>query len=419
MITLGCIADDFTGGTDVAAALRRSGLTVALLFEVPGPAAEVPVADAVVIALKTRTVEAAEAVRQSLAALSWLQERDTQRFYFKYCSTFDSTPAGNIGPVADALLEELGEDTTLVCPASPEHGRTTYLGHLFVHDELLSESPMRNHPLTPMTDSKITRVLGRQTDGSVALLPLASIQAGPDEVSRRLKELADEHVRYVVVDAISEPDLGAIARGASSLRLLTGGAGLAGAWATVLVGRLERDDTPAQSQLPVGPSVVLAGSCSAATLGQVAEAVSIMPSLRLDPARTPSPESMLAQARQWLKENLQPGPVLIYSSAEPEQQQTARATLGPDAAEIFEHTLSALAVEAVRLGARRLVVAGGETSGAVVQALDVHSVVVDSEEARGVPWCVTPGVDPLALLLKSGNFGDRDLLVRASARRNL
>ena len=410
MTAIGCIADDFTGGSDVAAALRRSGLSVALLFDVPDTATPVPDVDAVVIALKTRTVPAAEAVQTSLAALAWLQDHDVDRVYFKYCSTFDSTDDGNIGPVADALLDALGETTTIVCPASPEHGRTMYLGHLFVGDRLLSESSMRHHPLTPMTDPDIVRVLSRQTDGEVASVPLPVYAQGPAAVTVAIKEHVAAGVRHVVTDAVTDDDLRTVAEGADGIRLLTGGAGLAGALGSVIA-RTAGAATPA-SDLPAGPAVVLAGSCSAATLAQVARAAEVMPSYRLDPAATPNPGDMLKVVTDWLTAHEGEDAVLIYSSAGPEDRERARAAMGPDTSEHLELTLGNLARTAVDHGVRRVVVAGGETSGAVVQALGVRSVVIDHEADRGVPWCLTG--DGVALLLKSGNFGTEDLLVRAS-----
>jgi uncharacterized protein YgbK (DUF1537 family) len=410
VIRLGCIADDFTGGTDVAAALRRAGLTVGLLFGVPDEDSEPKNVDAVVIALKTRTIPADDAVQQSVAALDWLLAGGAERIYFKYCSTFDSTDEGNIGPVTDALLEALDETTTIICPASPEHGRTMFHGHLFVGDRLLSESPMRHHPLTPMTDPDIARVLQRQTEGSVGRLSLLAVRDGEEAASRVLGQRRAHGIRHVVADAVSGDDLLSIARAVSDWPLLTGGAGLAGAVGAVLADRASSG--AASSPLPQGPAVVLAGSCSAATLAQVAKAASDMPSYRLDPARTPDPEEMLASASSWLADNLGRGPVIVYSSAGPEDRARGLAAMGPATPDILERTLAALAVAAAELGARRVVVAGGETSGAVVQALGVRSVVIDHEADRGVPWCLTD--DGLALLLKSGNFGAEDLLVRAA-----
>ncbi|MDH2416097.1 3-oxo-tetronate kinase [Nocardioides sp. CER19] len=419
MIALGCIADDFTGGTDVAAALRRSGLSVTLLFDVPHEATATPDTDAVVIALKTRTIPAAEAVRHSLDALSWLQDRHVDRVYFKYCSTFDSTEEGNIGPVGDALLRALGEQIALVCPASPEHGRTTYLGHLFVHDQLLADSPMRHHPLTPMRDSRIAVLLSKQTDGAVDRLTLPVIRRGADEVAGRIAELQRDQTRYVVCDAVTEDDLHEIVDGtlhAARLRLWTGGAGLAGALGAALARQGAGDSGRPVHELPPGEqTLVVAGSCSAATHEQVAVAATMFRSYRLEPAVTPDPRTMLKRAAEWLSENWGRGPVLIYSTAGPEEREAAVAAMGPATAEHLEHTLAQLARTAVDLGARRIVVAGGETSGAVVRALGVSMVEVAGEADRGVPWCLAPtATGPIALLLKSGNFGSHDLLVRAT-----
>jgi uncharacterized protein YgbK (DUF1537 family) len=410
VIRIGCIADDFTGGSDVAAALRRAGLGVALLFDVPAVGAELPQCDAVVIALKTRTIPRNEAVRQSMEALAWLVANEVDKVYFKYCSTFDSTDEGNIGPVTDAMLRGLQQTSTVICPASPEHGRTMYRGHLFVHDQLLSESSMRHHPLTPMTDSDIVAVLSRQTEGAVGLLALPAVREGADATRSALKELETAGVRHVVTDATSESDLRVLAEATASLRLLTGGAGLAGALGTLIAS--EADTTVPVTSLPDGPAVVLAGSCSAATLAQVAAAAEVMPTYRLDPSATPDPGQMLRDATDWLIEHLDRGRVLIYSSAGPEDRERARAAMGPDTADHLERTLGNLARTAVDQGARRVVVAGGETSGAVVQALGVRSVMVDREADHGVPWCITGG--GVALLLKSGNFGSEDLLVRAA-----
>lgn len=391
---LGCIADDYTGATDVAAALRRAGLHTVLFFGPPGDGATLPPCDAVVVALKTRTVAVAEAVAASVLVRDRLVAWGVSRLYFKYCSTFDSTDEGNIGPVADALLDE---DLTIVCPASPEHGRTVYMGHLFVGDRLLSESSMRHHPLTPMTDSDLVRVLGRQTAHPVGLVPLRVVRQGADAVHAELDTLRGRGVRYAVTDAVDDADLGTIARATQDLRLLTGAAGLARAVGLVSGDRSEAEE---ETTLPAGPGIVLAGSCSATTLAQVALARATLPSYRLDPAE---PDS----ARGWLRAHADGRAVMVYSSAPPEERA------GRDAAEVFEQTLGALAAEAVDLGYRRIVVAGGETSGAVVNALGVDSVEIAAEEDRGVPWCLSTGEPRLALLLKSGNFGRQDLLLRA------
>ncbi len=343
----------------------------------------------------------------------WLAARGARRLYFKYCSTFDSTDAGNIGPVADALLDAAGATTTLICPASPEHGRTTYRGHLFVGDVLLSDSPMRHHPLTPMTDANLVRVLARQTPHPVGLLDLGTVRDGVRAVSDRLAALAAMGVRHVVVDAVSDTDLDVVAAAAGTMTVLTGGAGLARAVGAAAVGADAGTPSAARADLPAGPGLVLAGSCSAATLTQLEHARARFPTHRLDPAATPDPDELLAVATEWLERHLGNGPVLLYSSAPPAERDAAVAAMGPKTADVLEQTLGRLARTAVDRGVRRIVVAGGETSGAVVSALGVRSVLVAAEEDRGVPWCVTTSEPALGLLLKSGNFGRPDLLVRA------
>jgi uncharacterized protein YgbK (DUF1537 family) len=410
---LGCIADDYTGATDVAAALRRTGLRTVLLFGEPDRAQDLPECDAVVVALKSRTIPAADAVAMSLRVQRRFDAWTVRRTYFKYCSTFDSTDEGNIGAVADALLEATGAEMTLACPASPEHGRTTYRGHHFVGDVPLSESSMRHHPLTPMTDPNLVRVLARQTPHSVGLLDLDTVRAGPDAVADRLAEHGARSVRHVVVDATCDDDLDTVVAGARSTSLFTGGSGLARAIGAAAVEASAGAVQAGCADLPAGPGLVLAGSCSAATLEQVALAAVRFPAHRLDPVATPDPAELLAAATGWLKSNLSGGPLMIYASAGPDARAAARTAMGPDVAEHLERALGQLARTAVDLGVRRLVVAGGETSGAVVAALDVRTVVVTAEEDRGVPWCVTADEPRLGLLLKSGNFGRPDLLVRA------
>ncbi|GAA4287907.1 3-oxo-tetronate kinase [Georgenia daeguensis] len=417
-VLLGCVADDYTGATDVATALRRSGFRPAILFGgVPGDRSAPAGADAVVVALKSRTAPAADAVAWSLEAADWFDELGVQRVFHKYCSTFDSTDSGNIGPVTDALLDRSGARLTVICPGSPVHGRTVYGGQLFVHDQLLSESPMRHHPLTPMTDSDLVRVLGRQTPHHVALLPHSVVRSGPAAVRERLDALEADGVRHVVTDAIDDADLRVIAAATQHLPVLTGAAGLAAALAPDGVSA-EAGPAPGAGRadvgLPAGPAVVLAGSCSRATMEQLAYARERMPSHRLDPLVTPGAEELRARATAWLTDHLGKGPVLLYSSAGPEERAAAAKVFGARTAEVFEDVLGDLARVARERGAHRIVVAGGETSGAVIQRLGVESALVGHEEDPGVPWLLTPDERPLALLLKSGNFGRADLLHRAA-----
>lgn len=406
MTRIGCIADDYTGGTDVAAALRRQGLRTVLLFGPPADDMVIEPCDAVVVALKTRALDAESAVKMSLAARNWLvDEAGVSTVYFKYCSTFDSTPAGNIGPVADALIEASGAATAVVCPATPEHGRTVYQGQLFVNGVPLAESSMRHHPLTPMTDSNVVRLMTAQTGHSVGLIAWQEIRQGQEVVRAALSA----GPRYLVVDALDESDLDVLAHALSGAPVVTGGAGLAGALGRVLVENDGGHAAAAPVAAPDAPAVVFAGSCSKATLEQVARAQQRFSSYRLDPRTVESPHELLEPARAWLQRNVGSEPVMIYSSAPAHD----RGPADPAVADQLESVMGALAKTAVDAGARRIVVAGGETSGAVVDALGLRSVVVDAEADRGVPWCST-AEHGVSLLLKSGNFGADDLLVRAA-----
>ena len=283
-----------------------------------------------VVALKSRALPAADAVTMSLAAQTWLNDLGVHRVYFKYCSTFDSTDAGNIGPVTDALLDAADEAVTVVCPAAPEHGRTLYNGHLFVGNRLLSESSMARHPLTPMTDSDIVTVMGRQTPHSVGLIPLTSVRRGAHEIASSLATLRREGVRHVVVDAIDDDDLLALAAAAVDMGVITGSAGLAGALGKVLHAR-ETDHTDVRPvPAPTGPTVIFAGSCSAATLGQVEQAMARYPSYRLDPRTVVRTTDLYPDALSWLGENLGATPVMIYSSAPASERGPADPAVAAD-----------------------------------------------------------------------------------------
>ena len=357
---LGAIADDVTGATDLCSVLVRGGMRTVQTVGVPADL-ELPGVDAVVVALKSRTAPVEEAVRDSVAALRRLRELGAERCFFKICSTFDSTAEGNIGPVADALLDELGADFAVVTPAYPANGRTVYKGHLFVGDVPLSESSMARHPLTPMTDSNLVRVLQRQTQ-------------------RRVGRLGEDGVTYAIADALDDDDLRELAQRYRDLPLLVGGAGLA-------VGLPEAygfSGAAAPAAHPDGPAIVVAGSLSDATREQIARF---------------EPKVALAEYGGYSGET-----VLVYSG---ERNGTA-----PDE---IERQLAAVAREAVEHGARRVVVAGGETSGAVLQALGVRALAVGEEIAPGVPWMTSLGDPPLAFALKSGNFGGPDFFREALA----
>jgi uncharacterized protein YgbK (DUF1537 family) len=403
-ILLGAVADDLTGATDLCGVLAREGMravqTVGVARDV-----DLPPTDAVVVALKSRTAPVDEAVARSLEALRWLRELGAGRFFFKICSTFDSTPTGNIGPVADALLDALDAELALVTPAYPANGRTVYLGHLFVGDRLLSESSMANHPLTPMTDSDLVRVLGRQTDRAVGLVPLRSVRNG---LAERLGQLREHGVTYAIADAVEDDDLRRLAEATVDMPLLVGGAGLAlGLPRTFGIEPHARaHDGPAD-----GPAIVVAGSCSAATLEQVERMAGRFPAVKVDVVSadaTTVAEEAIAQ--------LGHGAVLVYTTARPDEVARVQERLGVQhAGEAAETLLAEVARRAVGAGARRVIVAGGETSGAVIRALGIRALQVGAEIAPGVPWMTSIGEPRLSLALKSGNFGGPDFFLEALA----
>lgn len=415
-ILLGAIADDFTGATDLCSMLVRNGMRAVQLIGVPGTGLALPGTDAVVIALKSRTAPVEEAVARSLAALDWLGRQGARQFLFKYCSTFDSTERGNIGPVADALMDALGCDFTIACPAFPETGRTIFKGHLFVGDLLLSDTHMRHHPLTPMTDANLVRVLQRQTRRKVGLVPFDVVRQGPDAIRERFARLRAEGCGYAITDAIEDEDLRRLGAACSDTTLITGGSGIAmGLPENFRRAGLLRA-TAAADALPAirGPEAVLAGSCSAATLDQIETFREVRPALRLDPLRLADGLDP-AEAVAWAKARLGEGPVLIYASAPPEEIRAIQDRLGRErAGTLVEAAMAAIARGLVEAGVRRLVVAGGETSGAVVEALGVKGLVIGPVIDPGVPATVSIGREPpLALALKSGNFGARDFFTKA------
>lgn len=417
-ILLGCIADDFTGATDLCNTLVRQGFRTVQLIGVPLDDLPTPEAEAVTVALKSRTCPPEEAVAQSLAALRWLRRAGAAQIFFKYCSTFDSTERGNIGPVADALLDALGADFTIACPAFPTTGRTVYQGHLFVGDRLLAETHMRHHPLTPMTDSDLVRVLGRQTRRGVGLVPLPVVRQGPGAIRERFAALRAQGRAYAVVDAVEDEDLLSIGAACADLPLVTGGSGVAMGLPANFRDRGAAPGAPAEALPEVdGAGAVLAGSCSAATLEQVAVMAERHPLLRLDPLALAEGFDP-AEAVAWAEERLPRGPVLVAASAPPEAVAAAQARLGRErAGSLVEEAMARIAQALVARGVRRLVVAGGETSGAVVQALGVKGLRIGAEIDPGVPATVTLGREPpLALALKSGNFGAPDFFLKALER---
>ncbi len=411
---LGCIADDFTGATDLANMLVKSGMRTVQTIGVPAGDAALD-ADAIVVALKSRTIPAADAVAQSLAAYEWLRAQGCRQFFFKYCSTFDSTDAGNIGPVADALLDAAGGGFTIACPAFPENGRTIYRGHLFVGDLLLNESGMENHPLTPMKDANLVRVLQRQTESKVGLLRYDAIGLGAAAVRASIEQLRAEGARFAIADALSDRDLYVLGEACADLPLVTGGSGIAlGLPANFRrAGLLPERDNAASLPAIDGFSTVLAGSASKATHAQVAAWCAHRPGFRIDPLAASRGEPVVEQALAFARAHL-PEPVLIYATATPDEVKAVQQALGIEAAgHLVESTLAAIARGLRALGVRKFVVAGGETSGAVVQALDVKSLQIGAQIDPGVPATATIDNTPLGLALKSGNFGAVDFFDKA------
>ncbi|MEQ1880512.1 MAG: 3-oxo-tetronate kinase [Burkholderiales bacterium] len=414
-ILLGCVADDFTGATDLANTLVKAGMRTIQLLGVPRKGFVVPQADCIIVALKSRSNSAGEAVSMSLAALDWLRAQGTRQYYFKYCSTFDSTDKGNIGPVADAMLDALGEKFSVFNPAFPTNKRTVYKGYLFVGDELLSESGMRNHPLTPMTDPSLVRVLQRQTPHKVALLPYTTVAKGVGAIRAAFNELRGKGIRHVVLDSFTDEHLMILGEACADMKLVTGGSGMA----MGLPANFQRKGLIASGEagrLPkvTGPSAVIAGSCSIATQAQVARMKQDHEAFTLDPAVIAAGRDLAAEALDWAATRLGEKPVLIYSTAAPDQVKKVQQALGREhAGALVEETMGKIARGLVSKGVRRLVVAGGETAGAVVGALGVEGLHVGPEIDPGVPWTFSIGEPALALALKSGNFGAEDFFTKA------
>jgi len=427
---LGCIADDFTGATDLANNLVRAEMRTVQTIGVPTDNQAID-ADAIVVALKSRTIPAKDAIAQSLQAYTWLKAQGVEQIYFKYCSTFDSTPEGNIGPVTEALMDVIyGPDKgfTIVCPAFPENNRTIFKGHLFVGDVLLSDSGMRHHPLTPMTDANLVRVMQSQTQRKVGLVEQSCVSSGADAIRARFKALQDEGVGVAVVDAISNQDLMHLGQALAEQPLVTGGSGVAIGlpqnWKgrRVLAANVKADNLPAAS----GYQAVVSGSCSVATNAQVLHWQKAgRPAFAMDPLAASSGTDVVAQALNWALPLLKDGPVMVYSTVEPQAIKTVQGLLGvEDAAQLVEHCMASIARGLVQLGVRQLVVAGGETSGACVQALNITQLQIGQQIDPGVPWCHAfselaidnngnANGNGLHLALKSGNFGSDDFFSKA------
>ena len=421
-VLLGCIADDFTGGTDLANNLVRGGMRVVQVIGVPGRPLDTD-ADALVVTLKSRTAPRNDAVVQSLDALKWLQAHGAQQIYFKYCSTFDSTPHGNIGPVTEALMDALAglenADFTIATPAFPDNQRTVFKGHLFVGDVPLNESGMQNHPLTPMTDSNLVRVLQAQCRRKVGLIDYKVVAQGEAAIRRRIGELRRQGVGLAIVDAISNDDLLRLAPALKGMPLLTAGSGVAIGLPSNF--GITPSTTAATLSRAAGLQAALSGSCSSATNRQVQAFIQAGgPAFRMDPLQIAAGVDVTAEALTWAAPLLSQRPVLIYSTADPDAVKTVQGQLGVhQAGTMLENALAAVAQGLVELGVRQLVVAGGETAGACVQALNITQMRIGPQIDPGVPWCyahartgAAPEVD-LHLALKSGNFGADDFFSKA------
>jgi 3-dehydrotetronate 4-kinase len=410
---LGAIADDVTGATDLASLVNRAGRAVLLSFGIPRK--PVPLTDALIIATKSRMAPVEEAKATALEAARYLDVAGAAQIYFKYCSTFDSTERGNIGPVTEALMAELDVDITLACPSYPAYARTVYQGHMFVGAQPLAESPMRHHPLTPMTDSNLVRFLGKQCRVPVGLVPLQAVEGGAGAVRALVAQRKDKGDGILIADAITDRHIAILAAAASDMRLVTGGAALGGALTAQQPSRLTqgRAEPPRRN----GPTALLSGSCSTATLAQVNNALSIVPSRLLDPIRLISDGAAeIAAVLDWAQDKARRGDFLVYSTAESARIREVQAELGVDkAGALVEDAFGEIAAGLARAGLRRFVVAGGETSGAVIRALGIRTLSFGEELDPGVPW--TYSNDPLGytFALKSGNFGGPDFFARAIA----
>lgn len=414
MPLLGCIADDFTGGTDLANNLVKSGFRTVQTLGIPRDAKTAVDSDALVVALKTRTCPREQAVKESLEALGWLRTLGCKQYYFKYCSTFDSTPQGNIGPVTEALLEAVDSDFTIACPAFPDNGRTVYRGHLFVHNVLLSESGMQNHPLTPMTDPNLVRFLSTQTSAKVGLIRYDRIHQGPEAVIQEMQNLRQTGVRVAITDCLGNADLFVLGSSAKDLTLVTGGSGLG-------LGLAANFGLSGAAPVPVpafpGNRAILAGSCSKMTLRQVEYAKAACPHRQIAVKNlAENSEAVIRDVLSWAMEmGNERRPLLIYTSETVEGLTKNQNELGLEkASSLCEHALAEIAAGLVKNGVTQLIVAGGETSGAVVKRLGLDLLKIGPEIDPGVPWTLATGAgNRLALALKSGNFGSEDFFTKA------
>ena len=412
---LGCIADDFTGATDLASMLARSGVNVSLRIGVPLSPPE-NTAEIEVIALKTRSISASKAIEESLSALKWLKEAGAKKYFFKYCSTFDSTAEGNIGPVSEALMNELKVDQTIYCPAFPENGRSIYMGNLFVGQKLLSESSMKDHPLTPMNDSNLMRLLSAQVSRRVGLADRIVVNSGVNSLKEKLISLKENDVPHVIVDAVADTDLDTIASACQDMDFITGGSALAMPLAEFYKasGKISANDNSFMNKKLNTGSIILSGSCSEMTIIQVKNFIQRgAAAFQLDPIDLA--ENGVKKVLDWLSSQDFTKNIIIYATSNPDTVKKVQAELGVDmAGKIVEQGLSECAIAARELGIKNFIIAGGETSGAITKALNVRQLDIGIEIAPGVPWTFSgKRNNQIALSLKSGNFGSEEFFTEA------
>ena len=415
---LGCIADDFTGATDLASMLARSGVNVSLRIGVPLSTPE-NTAEIEVIALKTRSISASKAIEESLSALKWLKEAGAKKYFFKYCSTFDSTAEGNIGPVSEALMNELKVDQTIYCPAFPENGRSIYMGNLFVGQKLLSESSMKDHPLTPMNDSNLMRLLSAQVSRRVGLADRIVVNSGVNSLKEKLISLKENDVPHVIVDAVADTDLDIIASACQDMDFITGGSALAMPLAEFYKasGKISANDNSFMNKKLNTGSIILSGSCSEMTIIQVKNFIQRgAAAFQLDPIDLA--ENGVKKVLDWLSSQDFTKNIIIYATSDPDTVKKVQAELGVDmAGKIVEQGLSECAIAARELGIKNFIIAGGETSGAITKALNVRQLDIGIEIAPGVPWTFSgKRNNQIALSLKSGNFGSEEFFTEALSK---
>ncbi len=417
-LVLGCIADDLTGATDLAMILVRSGMKTVQIVGVPDEHTDIPDAEAVVVALKSRTIPAQAAIEQSLASCDWLLAAGAEQIFFKYCSTFDSTSDGNIGPVTDALMTRLNCNATIACPSFPENGRTVYRGYLFVNDGLLSESSLRNHPLTPMTDSNLQRVLSAQSNSAIKNIFYETVESGAQAIRQSLDATTEKTI--YITDAMTDEHLVNIGKACDGIKLITGGSAVAqGLHANFKAQSSQSQPNQSDFSVPKSKTAILSGSCSEATLSQLENAKKSIAYFELDAASILAGDAVSEAALKWAHQKFLQGdePILFYSSTDPDtlakiQAASSRNTVG----DAVENTIGAIAAGLEEMGVGQFIVAGGETSGAVIKALNVKAMEIGPPIDPGVPWTKSLTNKPLALALKSGNFGAEDFFTKAYAQ---